>query len=110
MFSGSAGQLQSAFQTEMHRYELNGTAHFANASNLSVPSAIGPLILLARGLDDFRTQPPVAKLTAVPAFTSGGTHALTPGDVGTIYDINPLYQNGFTGSGHQIAWAWRIGH
>ena len=103
MFSGSAGQLQSAFQTEMHRYELNGTAHFANASNLSVPSAIGPLILLARGLDDFRTQPPVAKLTAVPAFTSGGTHALTPGDVGTIYDINPLYQNGFTGSGQKIA-------
>ena len=103
MFSGSAGQVQSAFHTEMHRYEVNGSAHFANASDPSIPAALGPFILMIRGLDDFRTQPPKAKLTAVPNYTDGGGgHAMTPGDVGTIYDINPLYQNGFSGTGQKI--------
>ncbi len=102
MFSGSAGQVQSAFHTEMHRYEVNGTAHFANATDPSIPAALGPLILLVRGLDDFRAEPPKAKVRPVPNYTAGGGHAMTPGDVGIIYDINPLYQSGFTGTGQKI--------
>ncbi len=103
MFSGPVGQVQSAFGTEIHRYEVNGTEHFANAGDPSIPASLAPLVWLVRGLDDFRTQPPRARVTPVPDFTSGGSHFLTPGDVATIYDINALYQDGFTGSGQKIA-------
>ncbi len=104
MFSGTAGQVQNAFHTAMHRYEVNGIAHFANASDPSVPASLGPLVWLIRGLDDFRVEPPKPKVTPVPNYTiSGGGHAVTPGDVATIYDINPLYQSGFNGSGQKIA-------
>jgi Pro-kumamolisin, activation domain/Bacterial Ig-like domain (group 3) len=103
MFSGSAGQVQSAFHTEIHGYEVNGASHFANATDPSIPEALAPLIWLVRGLDDFRIAPPRLKLKPAPDYTSGGSHALTPGDIATIYDINALYQNGFSGSGQKIA-------
>ena len=103
MFSGTAGRVQSAFGTQIHRYEVNGKAHFANAADPSVPAALAPMIWFVRGLDDFRTEPPKPRVKFAPEFTSGGGHTLTPGDVGTIYDINPLYQKGFTGSGQKIA-------
>ena len=103
MFSGAAGQVQSAFHTELHGYEFNGTSHYANATDPSIPAELAPLVWLVRGLDDFRTQPPKPRVKAAPEFTSSGSHALTPGDVGTIYDINALYQKGFAGSGQKIA-------
>jgi hypothetical protein len=104
MFSGTAGQVQSAFRTEMHRYELNGKAHYANSSDPSIPATLQSLVWMVRGLDDFRAEPPKPRLTPVPNYTvSGGGHAMTPGDLGVIYNINPLYQNGFTGSGQKIA-------
>ena len=39
LFSGAAGQVQSAFHTELHRYEFNGTSHYANATDPSIPAA-----------------------------------------------------------------------
>ncbi len=102
-FSGSAGQVQNAFHTAIHRYEVNGQTHFANAADPSLPAALAPLIWLVRGLDDFRAQPQKIRVTPVPDYTSGGSHAVTPGDAATIYDINPLYQAGYTGSGQKIA-------
>jgi hypothetical protein len=103
MFSGTAGQVKSALHTEIHGYEVNGTPHFANATDPSIPAALEPLVWLIRGLDDFRMEPPNPGATPHPDFNSGGAHYLVPGDVATIYDINPLYQNGFTGSGQKIA-------
>jgi hypothetical protein len=103
MFSGTAGQVQSALHTEIHRYEGNGTPHFANSTDPSIPAALEPLVLLIRGLDDFRIPPPHAGVKPSPFYTTGGSHALVPGDAGAIYDINPLYQNGFNGSGQTIA-------
>jgi subtilase family serine protease len=39
-----------------------------------------------------------------PSYTSGdGSHELVPGDIGVIYDINPLYAKSINGSGQKIA-------
>jgi Pro-kumamolisin, activation domain/Bacterial Ig-like domain (group 3)/Putative binding domain, N-terminal len=109
MFTGTADQVQSALHTEIRRYEVNGKLHYANATDPSIPAALQPLVLMVRGLDDFRLEAPIPlkalipNVTPHPNFTSGGTHYLVPSDVGTIYDINPLYQHGFTGSGQKIA-------
>ncbi|MGH9353094.1 MAG: protease pro-enzyme activation domain-containing protein, partial [Terriglobia bacterium] len=36
-FSGTAGEVQSAFHTEIHSYVVNGEPHYANSSDPSVP-------------------------------------------------------------------------
>src|SRR5579872_3928399 len=39
-FSGSVAQIESAFSTQMHYYNVRGTRHFAPSTALSVPAAI----------------------------------------------------------------------
>ena len=43
-FSGTVGQVEQAFQTEMHYFNSNGEKHFAPAKLLSVPMAIAPTV------------------------------------------------------------------
>ncbi|MGH9501720.1 MAG: S53 family peptidase [Terriglobales bacterium] len=102
-FSGTAGQVESVFHTEFHHYLINGETSFANATEISVPQAISGMVLGFRGFDNFRPQPR-ARL-ARPNFTSHqtGNHFTTPGDFATIYDLQPLYDNGLDGSGVAIA-------
>lgn len=109
-FSGSVSQVNAAFQTTMGYYRVGGKTHFANATQLSIPQALGGVIQSVRNLNDFRPKPQVhfhvsRSDAARPSFTSSesGDHYLQPGDVGTIYDINPAYDAGYTGSGQSIA-------
>ena len=39
-FSGTAGQVQEAFHTTMHKYIVNGEQHWANASDPQIPTAL----------------------------------------------------------------------
>ena len=44
-FSGTTGQIEQAFQTEMHTYVMgNGETHVSNNSEITVPEALSPLI------------------------------------------------------------------
>ena len=99
MFSGTAGRVGHAFRTEIDRYNVEGKLHFANRADPSIPSALAPVVLLIRGLDDIHTSPsvPIANFTA-----TGGAHYLVPGDLATIYNVAPLYQRGITGSGQKV--------
>jgi hypothetical protein len=109
-FSGTVRQAQEAFETEIHKYTVNGESHFANETDLKVPYQFSGLISSIHGLDDFRPHPeyvrkPAPASTAEnPLFTSGqtGAHSLSPGDIATIYDIAPLYNSGTTGTGQTI--------
>ncbi len=109
VFSGTVQTAQTAFRTTIHRYLVNGESHFANSGLISLPTALAPLALAVNGLDDFQPKAsarPLAKKTPVgPAFTNNtdGSHSLAPADFAVIYDILPMYQVGFTGSGQQIA-------
>lgn len=38
LFTGTSAQVESAFQTEMHRYRVNGKTYFANAKPASIPT------------------------------------------------------------------------
>jgi len=107
-FSGTSAQVEAAFQTQMHQYLVNGELHVANANNISIPAALAPVVQGMLSLHNFYSQPtlrrsstmgPVTVDPAKPNFTdSNGDHFLTPGDVATIYDLNPLY-NGSTTAG-----------
>jgi uncharacterized protein (TIGR03437 family) len=105
--NGTAAQIESAFQTELHQYQVNGEMHFANATEPSVPAALSGVIRGFRGLNDFRLRPhlkaPHAKAMSNPDYNSSrGNHYLAPDDVATIYDISPLIGSGITGSGQRI--------
>ncbi len=113
-FSGTAGQIQQAFHTEIHKYVVNGVSHWANATDPQIPAALGSVVAGVSTLYDFRKAPQIAAAKpqvawmngpgTKPQFTgSDGQYALAPGDFSTIYDINPLYQSGLTGTGITIA-------
>lgn len=114
-FSGSVGQVELAFSTEMHYYNVDGKKHFAPSTALSVPAAIAPVVTTIRNLDDFRPKPMHVRgksVNAKPQYTYCGDQACTtanqgvlfaPGDIKTAYDIGPLITSGDTGSGQTIA-------
>src|ERR1022692_5236879 len=39
-FSGTVGQVQSAFGVEIRRYQVNGEDHIANSSPIMIPAAL----------------------------------------------------------------------
>lgn len=102
--SGMAAQVESAFQTEIHNYLLNGETHYANASEPSVPTAFAPLVKSIRGLNDFRLKPRLRASAAKPNYTNSScdSECIAPGDFATIYDVNPLYSAGINGTGEKI--------
>ncbi len=104
-FSGTVGQVELAFQTEIHHYDIGGETHFANATQLSIPVALSDVIQAVRNLNDFRPKPQVRFRKPSPDFTSGqtGNHYLTPKDVATIYDVNAAYNSSYNGTGQSIA-------
>jgi subtilase family serine protease len=102
-FSGTVGQVESAFETQMHYYTLGGAKHFAPSTALSVPAAVAPVVLGIRNLNDFRPRP--QHIVARSNFTSGtsGNVFFAPGDIVTAYDIQPLYSASINGTGQTIA-------
>jgi uncharacterized protein (TIGR03437 family) len=102
--NGTAAQIESALQTEIHTYLVNGQAYFANATEPSVPAAFAGVVRSVRGLNDFRAKPakrPSSNL--IPNYTSGsGNHYLAPNDLATIYNMTALYKAGIDGSGQSL--------
>jgi subtilase family serine protease len=111
-FAGAEAAVESAFGTPLHYFKATSgslntsdlTTHVAPAHALTLPSALSSVVLAVSNLSDYRPHSyAIQKPTA--AFTSGqsGSHYMTPKDIATIYDLNPAYNAGFTGSGQTIA-------
>jgi hypothetical protein len=117
-FSGTAGAVRAAFHTEIHRYEVKGETHHANASEVKIPAALTALIRGVSPMNDFRVKPqveingpalysPSTKKTK-PQWTmpnsngSGNFYAVAPADFATQYDLGPLYKAGINGAGQTI--------
>jgi len=117
-FSGSAAQVRDAFHTEVHQLVLpGGEHHIANVRDPEIPAALAPAIQGIASLHDFFPRSHSIPLGPVsfdrtsntwkPRFniTIGGAvfHTLAPYDFATIYDLLPLWKQGFTGKGVTIA-------
>lgn len=130
-FSGTTGQIESAFHTEMHALAINGQTHIANMSDPSIPTALAPVVLGVKQLHDFQPQAQHRRGSQVIKDESTGlfrrvaeaatthpqwgnnssgsqTEDLAPADFATIYNVTPVYNqsvNGqkVTGTGQTIA-------
>ena len=109
--SGTAAQVENAFQIELHQYLVDGETHYANASEPSVPAAFSGVVRSIQGLHDFRLKPAARPMQGQPAgarYTApkSGAHQITPDDLATIYDIKPVYAAGIDGTGQKIVIHW----
>jgi len=103
-FSGTAGQVRSAFHTEIHNLLVNGAAHFANVSDPRIPVALAPAVAGIVSLHDFRPKHAFSNSPNCYAYQVPGAscYQVAPADLATIYNFNPLFQAGITGQGQTI--------
>ena len=107
-FSGTAAQVEAAFQAPIHNFAVDGAMHYAPSTEAAVPSALSDVVATITGLNDFRPRPHSRARQVNPQLTSSisGNHFLVPGDFGTIYNlpdyVNGAFQSGNDGTGQTI--------
>jgi len=119
-FSGNAQQVNSAFATSMHQFQLNGKTHIANSSDISIPEALAPVVAGVLSLNNFRKHPLHSKAITVKRNGAGKlvpanpdlttvdgngnyNYMLAPADIQAIYNLSPLLKSGVDGKGISIA-------
>ena len=123
-FSGTAGQVQQAFHTTIHKYSVptagGNEDHWANSTDPQIPTALAPVVVGIATLHNFLKSPQHIvssqkfpfqhKPGMAPEFTGVNgnnqpVHAVTPGDLAIIYNATPLYAAtpAINGSGSTIA-------
>lgn len=109
-FSGTVSQIDSAFQTQLRRFQVGTQERYANATNIQLPASLAAVSPALRGLNNFRPTPHLKR--AKPAYTAGTSSGvvtyLSPGDWATIYDVTPIYSetcgsNSCDGTGMHVA-------
>ncbi len=97
-FSGTTGQVRSAFRTEIHSFAVNGQGFHANVSAPQIPAALAPVV---KGVTLNNYKPAAARVSqrmvmdrktgkAHPLFAdqiNTGFQSIAPGDLAVIYDI-----------------------
>ena len=132
-FSGTAAQVNRAFHTQLKRYTtFSQESHIANASDISVPSALQSVVAGVSGLNDFhptamhvptkvaKFDPATQRFKVQPAsqgpataakstvttnaisFTNGA-RGLVPYDLAKMYGVDSLRASGITGKNVTIA-------
>ena len=105
-FGGTAGQVRSAFGTEIHHLSVDGVDHIANVSDPKIPRALLPAVTGIVSLHDFRPKPhkiargPSAKYTYT--LNDSTYHLVSAPDLATIYNLTPLFNAGYSGKGQSI--------
>jgi hypothetical protein len=116
-FSGPAASVGAAFASRLHVYRANGETRIATAGAPQIPVALSTLVQSVLGLATISDKPSHGSGAAQFVGQPGGVvspqytpcpsnpclHYVAPGDFATIYDINPVYQQGIDGTGQTIA-------
>jgi hypothetical protein len=108
-FTGTAGQVQSAFHAPLHSFVVDGQAHFGNLDAQQIPTALAPVVQGVASLSDFfpRAQhsdvgiarkdrqtgkwQTVSRATAKAGSPAAPQFTVPPGtvDPNTTYDLTP---------------------
>jgi uncharacterized repeat protein (TIGR01451 family) len=99
-FSGSATQVNEALHSEIHYIDVAGKRYFANMNDPQIPAALLPAVTGVVSLSNFQPRPmytPKSQYTV-----SSNSVPIVPGDLATIYNLNPAFAGGYTGRGQTI--------
>ena len=104
VFSGTAAQAESAFQTQIHNFKVNGEMHFSNTTPPMIPAALSGIVTGFHGLNNFRPKSQAKRGQPAYTFAYQGSDYffLAPGDIAAIYDVSTL-QNSLDGTGQTLA-------
>jgi subtilase family serine protease len=95
-FSGNVAQVENAFHTEMHSITSNGVAHIANTSDISIPTALTPVVVGVKSLHNFFAKPLHHALSATggksPGPSAPSAMSTDPGGARTSYAPGDGYQ------------------
>src|SRR5208283_2472896 len=112
-FSGTAAQVQNAFQTQVHHFVVNGEDHIANVSDPAIPEALSPVVAgvvalnnfpkhsMMHRVGNFQKDLATGQVKALFTYTdmNGTFYGVGPADFATIYNIPA----GADGTGQSIA-------
>src|SRR5215469_16033127 len=112
-FSGNAGQVRNAFDTEIHQFVTNGETRMANVSEPAIPEALAPVVRGVVALHNFpkrsylhnkgtyRWNRQTGEIKPLFTYTVDNqvTFAMGPGDFNAVYHVPA----GATGAGQTIA-------
>ncbi|HTX75303.1 MAG TPA: protease pro-enzyme activation domain-containing protein, partial [Terracidiphilus sp.] len=114
-FAATAGQVREAFHTQLHYVAIRGGKYPALVQDPKIPAALAPVVA---GIVGLNKVPPMAAHTAPrqaawdqtnhswhivnptgadatsPAYDTGYFYNVTPQDLYTIYNINPVFTGG----------------
>jgi trimeric autotransporter adhesin len=114
-FSGSVGQVQTAFHTSIHGYLVDGARYWANSSDPQIPSALAPVIAGVQAMHNFVPKSQLIRGPSgiynsnthriEPSFTfgdslNGYTLFLGPADAATIYDTPTSFNAHLSGTAY----------
>jgi Pro-kumamolisin, activation domain/Bacterial Ig-like domain (group 3) len=104
-FSGTAAQVDTTFQTQIHNFKVEGEMHFANTTPPTIPAALSGIVTGFRGFNDFRPKSQAHRAQPGYTFPSGvkNYHFISPGDITAMYDLSTLYGSGIDGTGYTLA-------
>ena len=112
-FSGTTTQVEAAFHTPIHRYVVNGIAHWANAVDPQIPTALALVVAGVARMNDFNPRSTAvrgpggvfnpATHRIEPTYTLGDptdgyTIFLGPADAATIYDTPTSFNANHSGT------------
>ncbi len=105
-FSGTAGNVLSAFRTPIHKYSVRGRQYWANSGDQQIPAALAPVVVGVSTLHNFPLRDPdVAQFDGASGCNLGNSscHWVGPYDFALLYNTLPLWDAGIDGSGQSIA-------
>jgi subtilase family serine protease len=126
-FSGTAAQVEQAFGTQIANFDVDGVTYLSNVSDPSIPVALAGIIQGIVSLNNYFPKPQLQKYSdpkwvaqrqshkpaalsdylGLSDFTftdSNGTEFfVAPGDFNTIYNVSPVWTQGYRGAGQTIA-------
>lgn len=102
-FSGNVSDVERAFKTSIHDFDVNGKQFHGNTKDPEIPRALADVVSGVVTLHNFPKKAMNHGFKPVPLYTSGSSHYVSPADFATIYNVNPLYAAGINGTGKTIA-------
>lgn len=110
VFSGTVGQVEQAFSTQMHSYTFNNQKFVANSTDIQLPAAMASVVagVVRLHSEPHNPQLKIGEKVRVNRKTGKievgmGQHFLGPADFATIYNTQPLLDAGINGAGQSIA-------